>query len=530
MKRTLTLFLCLMLLVLPLAGCFGSGGDQTSQNDGGAGGWAKTDSPNPAEQTRVPQSDQTAAPIPQGGDFSGRSDIAYVLIFNPDIYDESMDWNKKLTTGSIGSQIDISMNRADELDPVESPFKPISQMSSAELFAQFGDEIDLDRAGGVQPIYSVGDRHDFYAGYEYRDLYTFNCVYAGEHCYIWSVNGSISSSQANKVGNEFDSRIYDADVTAFGTPRYADEGGKIHLLYYPMSGGTLGFFSPSEIFATGEYFTAEEAAQYGINLDYAIINLNSEILGIPEYENLIYATTAHEFQHLINSSDMFYTLNPVRIGYTDTWLNEAMSGYIEEKLYPGVKEAEGHYDSFIRSQRIRHGQSLFNFGTDTNSFNFDIGVYGSVFLFSQYLENIAGSDVFHRIHDYWRTSYSYSLCDAEALYNAVPSSVVSRIDAEYVYPSNVSFDSPEKEWMSKLALDFYMSLLSFDANDPAAYAKVQAQTLLYDEINPADIEGGGRVIAATKDGTFEIPNDADYGLLYIGLDANFRPITGIIYK
>ena len=55
-------------------------------------------------------------------------------------------------------------------------------------------------------------------------------------------------------------------------------------------------------------------------------------------------------------------------------------------------------------------------------------------------------------------------------------------------------------------------------------------TLLYDEINPADIQGGGRVIAATMDGTFEIPDDADYGLIYIGLDADFKPVTGICYK
>jgi len=39
-----------------------------------------------------------------------------------------------------------------------------------------------------------------------------------------------------------------------------------------------------------------------------------------------------------------------------TWLNEAMSGYVEEQLYPGAKESAGHYDAFVESNRIRHGQ------------------------------------------------------------------------------------------------------------------------------------------------------------------------------
>ena len=59
---------------------------------------------------------------------------------------------------------------------------------------------------------------------------------------------------------------------------------------------------------------------------------------------------------------------------------------------------------------------------------------------------------------------------------------------------------------------------------------VEAQTLLYDEINPADIEGGGRVIAALKDGEFKFPEDADEGLIYIGLNKNFEPVTGCVIR
>lgn len=50
------------------------------------------------------------------------------------------------------------------------------------------------------------------------------------------------------------------------------------------------------------------------------------------------------------------------------------------------------------------------------------------------------------------------------------------------------------------------------------------------KINPADIEGGGRVIVALKNGKFEIPQDADYGFVYVGLDDNFEVITDYIIQ
>ena len=55
-------------------------------------------------------------------------------------------------------------------------------------------------------------------------------------------------------------------------------------------------------------------------------------------------------------------------------------------------------------------------------------------------------------------------------------------------------------------------------------------TLLYDEINQTDIYGGGRVIVATKDGTYRVPKDANEGLVYIGLNADFEIITQPFFK
>ena len=81
---------------------------------------------------------------------------------------------------------------------------------------------------------------------------------------------------------------------------------------------------------------------------------------------------------------------------------------------------------------------------------------------------------------------------------------------------------------SKLTLAFYLSLLERSADAPLAYGNVDPLTLLYDEVNPANIEGGGRVIIAVKGNVFDIPEDADDGLVYVGLDENFQPVTPFI--
>ena len=46
----------------------------------------------------------------------------------------------------------------------------------------------------------------------------------------------------------------------------------------------------------------------------------------------------------------------------------------------------------------------------------------------------------------------------------------------------------------------------------------------------ADIEGGGRVIFAVKNGTYEIPEDADTGLVYVGLNEDMEIVTNIVCK
>jgi hypothetical protein len=201
-----------------------------------------------------------------------------------------------------------------------------------------------------------------------------------------------------------------------------------------------------------------------------------------------------------------------------------MSGYAEEALYPGSKE--GHIYSVEDSSRVRHGQSLYNFGTESG----DIGVYGNVFLFSEFLKELGGETVMHGIHDYVRTTSDSIPNDAGSLYEALGPDVVSTINESIVFPEGFTFAGEDQEFMSKLTLAYYCSLLNGSFAKPAIYDSVDVNTLLYDELDGCRIEGGGRVILATKDGKFQIPEGADSGLVYVGFDSDFNQVTNVIGK
>ena len=130
--------------------------------------------------------------------------------------------------------------------------------------------------------------------------------------------------------------------------------------------------------------------------------------------------------------------------------------------------------------------------------------------------------------DYWRESYSRTLCTSEALAKSVSKSVYNDINNSINYSAlNMKFDSATDEWMSKLTLNFYLSSLSNDKNI-AAFNKIECSSLLYDNISTANIEGGGRIIVSLNKNTFKIPSDSDKGLIYVGLDKDFKPITKFI--
>ena len=169
------------------------------------------------------------------------ADVSYVMVYNPEIYDEFSDSNGSLVTGDFDADmIDTTAVRAGDF-PEQSQYN-IKRVGQDEMTGDFdfeGYDPSGNRAGGLVTPYSVGDTHDFFCtvgGWDIRSKETFECRYAGEHCYIWTIQSAddVTDDQANTCGEKFDTEIYDADIKMFGEPRYVDEGGKIHILLYDI--------------------------------------------------------------------------------------------------------------------------------------------------------------------------------------------------------------------------------------------------------------------------------------------------------
>ena len=450
--------------------------------------------------------------VPKAGE-----EISYVMIYNPQIYTDDAHTESR-QTGSISQQITVEMNRGDNLGnlPETDPF------SQVELDPAFISKINLDggKADGLGKFYSVGDKENFYCGSQ-KDINTreersFTCVYAGTHANIWTYE-KVDQNTINKLGKAFDETTYQNCVDRFGEARF---GEVVNILIYPFSGNqnTVGFFCGYDLFSSMECDDAT-AKLYGVNRNINVININQMWLAD---ETTTISTLAHEFQHLLCFTGYFAYGNQCAV-----WFNEAMSGYIEEVLYPGIKAS--HFETFHTSARIRNGQSLYNFGIDATSSSFDIGVYGSVFLFSEYLKNLSGNDIFSKFHSNWRRTYS-EMDTFTGIYNVVPENVRQQVDSLVQYPSSVRFASREQEWCSKLTLSFYLSTFTADQNAAAGYKNIAEEYLVYDSLRSANIEGGGRILLATKGGTFQIPEDADAGLVYVGLNKDLQIVTNIVTK
>lgn len=530
MRKIISVFMVLCMLCAAFAGC-AKNADQTNapvKEPDADPGISANAAPNPSAQTEnegkqpEQQSPGSGAQALSGGTVI--DEVNYVMIYNPYIYDENNEaqtLNSMRYTGDIGWQIETGLFRADETE--EPPAFP-GTIPQKDLNKDFDDSVvnrEGDRAGANDPVYDAGDTHSFFA-YDstmtMRVRKNFECVYEGTHCYIWSTDGSIGKDDAETLAYEFDNLIYENNAACFGTPRFTENGGKINILFYPLEQeGLLGFFTRYDIFSSAEA-PSDVAEYYGINTDHAIITLNSKYIetDMPSMK----ATLAHEFQHMICASEAFYYYDSP---FVRSWLDEAMSSYAEELNYPGTKYDRLYHLYMFFSDCCGKGQSLYHFNGDDPW----IGSYGVVFLYETYLTEQAGADVFKNVHSYWRHSYSSSVDEADALLASVSPDFAARISDAYDYPASVSlgFGDAAEEWMSKLTLDFYIQSLRPELNKCGEYADRAYTAMLYSEMDPLYIEGGGRIIVSPENGSFTIPNDSGNGLVYVGLDSNFNVVS-----
>ena len=154
----------------------------------------------------------------------------------------------------------------------------------------------------------------------------------------------------DSITAEFDATTYPADAAYFNTPTDIDGNGRIIMLLTgqinlltpagsPAANGFVaGFFFAGDFFpATGTSF-GDHCAE--TNLAEIFYLLSPDPTGA-KFGNIRSAnsvrqgtrgTIAHEFQHMINAGNRYFSPDPAVTNFESTWLDEALSHFAEDAV------------------------------------------------------------------------------------------------------------------------------------------------------------------------------------------------------
>ena len=455
----------------------------------------------------------------------------YVVIYNP-----STVASNSISTGNLNGLIettvdanvtDFCKNRAADTD---TPYK-IDVDGMLNELAESKPQSPAAKAS--RAVYSVGDTKDFELA-DIQSSFTFNtvtfeCLYVGEHCYIWtpvsSANNTypldeIDPTYAKAAADEFDSK-FDLMQSSFGN-HDTDLDEKLHMLYYNIDDG----WQPGQGYVAGFFYA------------YDIYNNELPILNIDTYPGVYYqnssgteykriddtfSTMVHEYQHLINYCN----------ANLDTWLNECFSAAAEEICYPGssvvarIQSWENYYYStnddwlnppaefeYQTDFQLHNGYSMYNW---SNSIDDVLALYAQVSLFAQYLYTRFGNSIYKQI------SGAYSTSEVNAITNATGISCADLVrDFRIAVTANASQDQ-------------YGGIYGFkpqNGYEPSQYHNVQNPYDLLSPViftgNSCVIKGGGAITVKPVGGVFNPPSGADSNLQYFGIKfASAYTVTAI---
>lgn len=223
----------------------------------------------------------------------------------------------------------------------------------------------------------------------------------GEYCTVYvetayvgdNDSSKISSAQAAVLAAEFD-RIQAIMQEDFG-PYLSNSDGKIVILLHDIKeylAGNSGNTYVAGFFSSADYLGPQSGGNSTLMVHLDIPQLMWSWNGWDITKG--YSTLAHEFQHLINFSDSYFTWLRTRIWtWNDLWLNEMLSMAAQHMLYGTLT---GRIYSYNYSAKVRSGAVLTYKLYSTNGVDELGGNYGLPYLFGQYLrvqtEGLAGSD------------------------------------------------------------------------------------------------------------------------------------------
>lgn len=345
--------------------------------------------------------------------------------------------------------------------------------------------------------FAVGDSKSFWVAniesdYDYQ--ITAKLLYSGTNSNVWVYNNQITTADAQKLGQEFDTKIKPMVNTNFGMESDVDGNGKVNILCYDIQDGfsgtggyVAGYFNPYDL-----YDLPDSNQMEVFNIDtYPTMGLGSG-----KDVSQAYSTLAHEFQHMVNFNRTAFIKGSTT--QMDTWLDEGLS-MAAEQIYTGSPLTD-RIDYYNYSDSITNGHSLLYW----DDYGDVLSNYSLSYLFFQYLKLQAGQGdkIFKEILDNPNNDYR----------------AVGAVIQKYIDP-NMTFGKFMTSFREALLLKQATGLYGFKG-EPA-----------FDALNPkiysgygTDLHGGGAVVKVT-DLPFTAPTDKDSNITYtlLGDDIDMTP-------
>jgi hypothetical protein len=354
----------------------------------------------------------------------------------------------------------------------------------------------------IEQSYNQGDYKSFWVSdLEYSYDYQINArlAYSGTKSDIWVYNNQITDLDAEKLGEEFDNKIYSSVTDNFGPESDVNSDGKVNILTYDIQDG----FSGSGGYVGGYFWSGDL---------YNLSNSNkSETFYIDTYPAMgtgstkdvtsAYETLAHEFQHMVNFNQN--VLVEKSSNSMDTWLNEGLS-MAAEQIYSGQGLSE-RLDYYNSSTSIKNGHSLLYWDNNGDT----LSNYSLSYLFAQYIkiQTNQGDRIFKEI-----------LTDPNNNYKAI-----ENVAKKYISPLMT---------FGKLMTSFRIALLF---NEPTGLYGFKGNSFfdgLKGQIyfgNSVDLRGGGAVVTTyNSEAGFTVPSDKGVNVTYTLFDMNEGPGEGDI--
>ncbi|MFD0051255.1 Ig-like domain-containing protein [Actinomycetes bacterium NPDC127524] len=461
MQRLVGFVLVLLLFALPLKG-YAQGGEEVSPR------------PEKNLNANVLFGKEPKHALVKEADYHAPSVDSYAVISN-----ESTDGYSKEPTGAFSLKSMMqSMDKSMKPSKIQLDYnKPFDVESNR------GKKLNKSTKS-IEKSYNIGETKYFWVSNLATDQdyqISARLAYSGTKANVWVNDNQISDANAERLGREFDTKIYSSVTNNFGYPSDIDNNGKVNILTYDIQDG----FTGSGGYVAG-YFWAGDL--------FNLTNSNrSEIFYIDTYPAMgmgsstkdvtaAYDTLAHEFQHMVNFNQ---NVSIERSSSNmDTWLNEGLS-MAAEQIYKGAG-LQDRIDYYNSTSSIQNGHSLLYWDDDGDT----LANYSLSYLFVQYIKIQAnqGDRIFKEI-----------LQDPDNNYKAIED-----VAKKYISP-DMTFGKLMSDFRIALLLKQPTGLYGFKGD--SFFDSIQKKIFTGSSIN---LRGGGAVVI-TYDPAVGLPEPDEKG-------------------